>query len=194
MSENGKIIFNYHYIKQRFNHFVNEELSYDCQNKMKNNHLNMITNRWSSRSHSNTVFSNQNNNFNNTELNLNNVLNTLCNQCESLNHKGIDCSYKNKICDYCKRKEHLQKACYKKKYDDRINSITTDKKDDSDHAFINTFIISEEFHKNWLTRHDSDRICLLQESHYIFIIIINSETICHTFYNKIIFKSIKLTI
>ena len=107
MSEDGKTIPNYHYIKQRFNHFVNKKLNYNHQNKMKNNHLNMVTNRWNNRSHSNTVLNNQNNNFSNTESNLNNISNTLYNQCGSSDHKGINCSHKNKICNYCKRKEHL---------------------------------------------------------------------------------------
>ena len=193
MSEDNKIIFNYHYIKQRFNYFVNEELNYDCQNKMENNHLNMVTNRQGGRPHFSTVPSDWNNNSSNAELNLNNALNTLCNQCKSLNHKGINCSHKNKICNYCKRKEHLQKTCYKKKYNDRVNSITINKKDDSDHALINTFITSEKSHKNQLTKHDSDRICLLQESHYAFIIIVDSEATCHAFYNRIMFKLIEPT-
>ena len=45
MSEDGKTIPDYHYIKQRFNYFVNKELSYDCQDKMENNHLNIVMNR-----------------------------------------------------------------------------------------------------------------------------------------------------
>ena len=173
---------------------MNKELNYDHWNKMKNNYLNMVMNRQSSRSHPSTILNDWNNNFNNARLNLNNILNTLCNWCGSLNHKGINCSHKDKICDYCKRKEHLQKACYKKKHNDKVNDITTDKKDDSNHIFINTFIISEESHKNWLIRYDSGRICLLQESHYASMIIIDSEAICHAFYDKIMFKSIEFTI
>ena len=170
---------------------MNKELSYDCQNKMKNNHLNMMTNRQSSRFCPSTIFNNWNNNSNNTESNFNNILNTLCNWCESSDYKNIDCSHKNKIYDYCKREEHLQKICYKKKCDNKVNSITTDKKNDSDYTFINTFIISEKSHQNWLTKHNSDKICLLQKSHYTSIIIINSKIIYHAFYDRIMFESIK---
>ena len=49
VSENDKTILNYYYIKQRFNCFMNKELSYDCWNKMENNYLNMVMNRQSSR-------------------------------------------------------------------------------------------------------------------------------------------------
>ena len=148
VSENDKTIPDYHYIKQRFNCFVNKELSYDCWDKMENNHLNMVMNRRSSRPCPSTVPSDQNNNSSNTGLNPNNTSNTLCNQCGSLDHKGIDCPHKDKICDYCKREGHLQKACYKKKHNDRVNSITTDKEDDSNHALINVFITLKKSHKN----------------------------------------------
>ena len=130
ISEDGKTILDYHYIKQRFNCFVNKELSYDCRDKMENNHLNMMTNRQGGRPCPSTVPSNQNNNLNNT-------LNTLCNQCESSDHKGNDCFHKDKICNYCKREGYLQKVCYKKQHDDRVNGFTTNKEeDDSDHALI----------------------------------------------------------
>ena len=160
---------------------------------MENNHLNMVMNRWNGRPCPSIVLNNWNNNSSNTELNLNNILNTLYNWCKSLNHKGINCSHKNKICNYCKKEEHLQKACYKKKHDDKVNSIITDKKDNPDHTLINVFITFEESHKNQLTRHNSGRICSLWESHYIFMIIVDSGAICYAFYNKIMFKSIKLT-
>ena len=45
ISEDGRKIPNYHYIKQKFNCFMNKELSYDLQDKMENNHLNMMMNR-----------------------------------------------------------------------------------------------------------------------------------------------------
>ena len=160
---------------------------------MENNHLNMVMNRQSSRSHPSMILSDWNNNSSNIGSNSNNVSNTLCNWCESSDHKGINCSHKNKICDYCKRKGHLQKACYKKKCNDRVNSITTDKKDDPNHALINVFITLKKSHKNQLTRHDSGRICSLQESHYTFMIIIDSETTCHIFYNRTMFELIELT-
>ena len=153
----------------------------------------MVTNRWGSRPHFSRVLSNWNNNFSNTESNFNNILSTLCNQCESSDHKSNDCFYKDKICDYCKKERHLQKICFKKQCDDRINDVTTNEENDSDYAFINTFIISEEFHKNQLTRYNSGRICLLQKSHYTFMIIVDSEVTCHAFYNKIMFKSIEST-
>ena len=107
MSEDGKTIPNYYYIKQIFNCFINEEFSYDCQNKIENNHLNMMTNRQDDRPCLSTILSNWNNNSSNTELNLNNALNTSYNQCESLNHKGINYLHKDKICNYCKREKHL---------------------------------------------------------------------------------------
>ena len=191
--KNGRKIPDYHYIKQKFNCFVNEELSYDLQEKMENNHLNMVTSRRGGRPHPSRVPSDWNNNSSNTELNHNNALNTLCNWCGSLNHKGNDCPHKDKICNYCKRKEHLQKVCFKKQYDDRVNGITTNEKDDSDHTLINTFITSEESHENQLIRHDSGRICLLWESHYASMIIIDSGVTCHAFYDRTMFESIKPT-
>ena len=45
ISENDKTIPDYHYIKQKFNCFMNEELNYDCWDKMESNHLNIIMNR-----------------------------------------------------------------------------------------------------------------------------------------------------
>ena len=111
-----------------------------------------------------------------------------------MNHKDNNCPHKNKICDYCKREGHLQKVCFKKQHNDKINDITINEEDNSDHAFMNIFIISEKFHKNQLTRHNSGRICSLQELHYTFIIIIDSGIICHAFYNRIMFESIKLII
>ena len=193
ISKNGRKISDYHYIKQKFNCFMNEEFSHNFQKKMENNHLNMMMSRQGSRPCPSRVLNDWNNNFNNTELNLNNVLNTLCNWCESLNHKGNDCFYKNKICDYCKREGHLQKICFKKQCDDKVNDVIINEKDDSNHVLINMFITFEKSHKNWLTRHDSGRICLLWKSHYTFMIIIDSEVICHTFYNRIMFELIELT-
>ena len=118
----------------------------------------------------------------------------MCNQYKSSDYKNINYLHKNKICNYCKRKVHFQKICYKKKCDDKINSIIINKEDDSDYVFINTFITSEESHKNQLTKYDLGRICLLQESHYTSIIIIDLEITCHAFYDRIMFKLIKLTI
>ena len=43
-------------------------------------------------------------------------------------------------------------------------------------------------------RYNSGRICSLQELYYAFIIIIDSETICYVFYDRIMFKSIELII
>ena len=137
------------------------------------------------------VLSNWNNNSSNAELNFNNVLNTLCNWCESLNHKGNNCLYKNKICNYCKKEGHLQKVCFKKQYNDKVNNITTNEKDDSDYTLMNIFIILEKSHENWLIRYDSGRICLLWESHYISMIIIDSEVTCYAFYDRIMFELIE---
>ena len=191
--EDGRKISDYHYIKQKFNCFINEKFSHDFQKKMENNHLNMVTSRQGGRPHPSKVPNDWNNNSSNAGLNLNNALNTLCNQCESLNHKGNNCSHKNKICNYCKKEKHLQKICFKKQCDNKVNDITTNEKDDSDHAFMNVFIILKESHKNWLTRHDSGRICSLQESHYTSMIIIDSEVTCHAFYDRTMFKSIEFT-
>ena len=139
------------------------------------------------------VPSNWNNNSSNTGLDFNNTLNPLCNWCGLSDYKGNDCFHKNKICDYYKREGHLQKVCFKKQYNNKVNDITINEEDDSDYALMNTFITSEESHENWLMRYDSDRICSLQESHYTFMIIVDSEATCHTFYDSIMFESIKPT-
>ena len=194
VSEDDKMISDYHYIKQKFNWFVNNELSHDLWDKMEKNHLNMVMSRQGNRSCPSKILNDWNNNSSNTELNFNNILNTSCNWCGSLNHKSNDCPHKNKICDYCKKEEHLQKICLKKKHNDRINDVTTnEEKDDSNYTLMNMFIISEESHKNQLTRHDSDRICSLWKSHYVFIIIVDSEATCHAFYDRTMFDSIKST-
>ena len=143
------MISNYHYIKWKFNQFVNDKLSHDFWDKMEKNHLNIVTSRWGNRSCLNRVFSDWNNNSSKAELNFNNILNILCNQCGSLDYKSNDCFYKNKICNYCKKKKHLQKVCFKKKCDDRINDVIINKEeDDSDHIFMNVFITFEESYEN----------------------------------------------
>ena len=151
----------------------------------------MMTSRQDGRLCLNRILSDWHNNSSNTELNLNNILSTLCNQCELSDHKGNDCLHKNKICNYYKKEKHFQKICFKKQYNNKVNDVTTNKKDDSNYAFMNTFITSEKSHKNQLTRHDSGRICSLQKSHYISMIIIDSEAICHAFYDRIMFKLIE---
>ena len=159
---------------------------------MEKNHLNIVTSRWGNRFYPSRVLNDWNNNSSNAELNFNNILNTSCNWCGSSDHKGNDCSYKDKICNYCKKKGHFQKICLKKKHDDKINNVTTnEEEDDSDHALMNMFIISEKSHKNWLTRHNSGRICLLWESHYASMIIVNSGVTCHAFYDRIMFELIE---
>ena len=45
ISKDGRKISDYHYIKQKFNHFVNKEFSYNFQKKIENNHLNMMMSR-----------------------------------------------------------------------------------------------------------------------------------------------------
>ena len=159
--ENDRKISDYHYIKQKFNCFVNKKFSHNFQEKMENNYLNMMMSRWGGKPCPSRVSSDWNNNSSNAGLNLNNILNTLCNWYESSNHKSNNCFYKNKICNYCKKKEYFQKICFKKQHNDRVNDVTTNEKDDLNHVLINVFITFKESHKNWLTRYDLDRICLL---------------------------------